>query len=281
MTHMKVVNRVNKKTFFAPVLLGLFYYIILFSRGEILSLEGVAVKYGFGDADISPEYAGTMILWYLPVVSVHYIYGMYIFRHYCSSAVYYFIRTPKRGRWFIAECLNMLAKIVMFIFFMFAATCFLMWISGCMESSDVCGLKFAASYIFIFALFCFFTSTLMNIIAIISSSDTGFVIVESICLIFVMGLMNMHKYFNSERFVNGGILYKFNPVSHLMMSFHISSFSDSERLRKAANMMIRFDDFHFSAWESAVVFAVLSAAAVCFGTMVVQRTDVIAEKAEG
>lgn len=223
----------------------------------------------FNNVDYYFQYIPEITNGYIPLLLFQLFYGTYIYRHFCCAGIYYFSRNCNRIRWFIKEslCLYVFAVgyLVTFLVSGVIATAFFVEITV-----DAVSVYLFLYYILIYSFFLWFTTLAVNLFAILFTSNSGFVMVESF-IFLCMGIYTMNGEFfipDNEPLRSYQWLIKMNPFSHLQIGIHSSKI-------KALNSLIHQKDISFDLNESVLLFAVLSVVMVAISCLVVQYHDFI------
>ena len=215
-----------------------------------------------------------LITCFLPSVIFQIIAGTEIYRHFCSSSVYYFSRCCNRKRWFFKESLTLYFLTLQFyIVFLLSYTVMLSLI--CSVKIDDGSIILAVYYIIIFSLWNFAFSLLINVLSIFFKSHGGFSISIGIQLFFSMLYIAFEsiivKIYDGD--AKAELILKAIPFSHLFIGWHSSTSGEINSIINILNMNF---DLNFSVLV-LFLFAVLT---VIFGIIVIERTDFICSNKE-
>lgn len=233
-----------------------------------LLLSDIILVFGFSDVEIILVYIIDLSIKLLPFFLYQIVFGTYIYQHFCSASVFYFSRCPNRIKWFVIESVKL--YMIAFIYPL------LMVVSATGMASITNHIIFDGTsflllfyYVLVHSLWLFLTAILINIIAVKLDSSFGFIIVVSLQLACVSLLLlweNVWPLVDSPDVVKHVLLLKFNPISHLILSWHSSSFTE-------LNDRLNYFQIDFSLNTSVVVFLLMSVVVVGFGAYVVKNQE--------
>ncbi len=219
---------------------GFFCVINCAKNGTIKELSDIILLFGFYNVNYYPQYIMEITYWFIPLLLFQIIYGTYIYRHFCCASIYFFSRCCNRTVWFLKEMLVLYLFAVVYLFVLI--------FSGFMAANLFTPVKIGqvsilllGYYLLIHSLFLLFTTLLINILAILFTSNVSFMIVEGISLFGVAAFCLMGNYFvtQDEFLPQYTWMLKLNPIAHLIFSVHGSSI---ERLNCLINVNgISFD----------------------------------------
>lgn len=210
-----------------------------------------------------------MFMNYIPLLLLQILYGTYIYRHFCSTSVYFFSRCANRQVWFIKEAIKLYFYIVVYLFLMIASgTLFCMVNFGVYFDEGSIYLLFY--YILIFSLWLYITTISINLMAIFigSNNSTGIIIGMQIILLLLLDIFDSWIPFDNNKIVNGSLL-ELNPISHLVMSWHSSKIF-------SVNQLINILSIDFSFINSIKYMGTLAIILTITGCVIIQRTQIIA-----
>lgn len=144
-----------------------------------------------------------------PVFICEFLFGLTIYRHFCTGAVYYFCRQENRIHWFAAEIRSLAAAILFFTISWFG----LSWIGGVLIAGEATATSiFLLLEAFIlFILYLFLWSVIMNLCNIFLGSQMAGVAVfafQIFCLFSVLLVVGNNR------------LFTLNPITNLILSWH-------------------------------------------------------------
>lgn len=254
--------------------LGVFLGISFFGPSKDMPFSQVVITYAFqyyqfGYTDI--VYITTRMLPYLLFL---FLFGTYIYKHFCTAGVYVFSRCENRLKWIAKEIAQLFGFCVLFtvlipLFGMALA---------CMTNHVTFGkadIYIYFYYVAIYALWLFFVTLLANMLAIRFGGMKGFgLVVIGICVcIALLSLWDGKKIFSltvedMEAAKRHAIYLKCNPISHLFISWHSSS---DEMVSQYINIL----EIDFNLMFSVVVMAVASAITAIVSMIYIKKVDLI------
>lgn len=251
--------------------LSLFWY---FSTNMTIKASHIISLIAFDNFDILKVCAFDYLVVFFPLLLFQVFFGTYIYRHFCSASIYYFSRCKNRTKWFLKESGILYANTFLYIAIIILSAFGTISIRNkiAFDSITIIVLIY---YILITTFYLFFTTLLINIISTKLSSATGFAIVQGVQLAFLSALcLKEGKILMDPASGHKDSKYLiFNPMAHLVMKFHSSSYG---RLNSTINKY----NTKFDVNISVVVFLVCSILTVIIGCIVVNRHNFIASDIE-
>lgn len=227
------------------------------------------------DVSFQPVALIMLILNMFPIFVFQFVYGTYIYRHFCTASVYWFSRCPHRSRWFIKES-----------FFLWGLSCiYAMCFYGTGCSISFWGWKtkwtgwtvlFFLYSVTILALWLFITTMLINVLSLYKGSMFGFGCVAAwqlACTGILQLWNNILSFENGIDILKKGILLKINPISHVVLCWHSSK-------------ILIFDEqlcglpITFPLSESVVYMLIMAILSWCTGVFVIRRKEILVENME-
>lgn len=212
----------------------------------------------------------------LPFILFQILFGTYIYQHYCTASVYFFSRFQNRVQWFLKECLVLYGLALVYpIVIILSATAFISMVNG--VTFDKTSFILLLYYGLLHSLWLFLTALLMNILAIKLDSSNGFIVVASIQLICVATLMLWDKVWPLVDHSNvemHALFLKFNPISHLILSWHSSPLAAISEQMNTLNI-------DFSLNTSVIIYLFISLVVVFVGCIIVKTQELISLNREG
>ena len=241
------------------------------------SFGSMVVWMGFGNVGLGSAYLIDFLYAIVPMVVFQMVYGLYLYRHFCTASVYYFSRCIKRKSWFLQETGSLLLKS-----FLYESA---YWIAGLfvlafkypfsITMADVCLFLYAVT---INVLWLFASTLAVNILALKTDSVAGFGIIFGLEVFFIVIYNFMESLFlYGKPEGNAGkllfILWKWNPVSQLVVRWHSSMWKEIDAM--VNDYQVNFD-FNFSV----LYLAILSAILIILGISVISRVELISNGME-
>lgn len=260
----------------AALICGGFQALSFLSMKEHIHFSQIILTFSFYEVSFILVYLIELSLKLLPFFLFQVLFGTYIYRHFCTASIYYFTRCQNRVRWFLKESGKL------YLFAMIYP--FLMVLSGTVVASITNQIVFdpESVYLFIYyliihSLWLFVTTLLVNIIAIKLDSSTGFIAIVALQMISVSTFLlwkNVWSLNDAMHSAKHAFFLKFNPISHLIFTWHSSSIEGINRWINDLQI-----DFPFS--QSILVYLLLSIIVIIIGCVVVKRQEWISMRKEG
>ncbi len=241
---------------------------------EDIYLSDLVLKLAFDNADFFVGAVLDMAIDLIPVFLFQMVFGMYIYRHFCVTGIYFFIRCDNRKSWFLKETFKLLGfshlyQTAILIFSMII----LIFISD--FKIDMCGIVLVLYYVIIYSMWLFVTCLIINCIALKFGSVFAYVSVIGVQILF-LGMFNIYEKYvsmdGSQLLIND-IWLKLNPLSGLVFKWHSSLF---ENVNNKINIFHIIYDFN----ETVAILCVLAIFFVVLGMELVKRQDIIDENRE-
>ncbi|MCD8501321.1 MAG: hypothetical protein LRY71_06080 [Bacillaceae bacterium] len=242
---------VTQSVLLIAILWGGFQSLYFIGLETELLLSDIILEFGFSLVEFILVSIIDLSIKFLPFILFQIVFGTYIYQHFCSASVFYFSRCPNRIKWFVIESVKL--YMIAFIYPL------LMVVSATGMASITNHIIFDGTsflllfyYVLIHSIWLFLTALLINVISITLDSSFGFIIVVSLQLACVSLLLlweNVWPLADSPDVVRHVLLLKFNPISHLILSWHSSSFTE-------LNDRLNYFQIDFSLNTSVVVFFV-------------------------
>lgn len=229
---------------------------------------------GFEYADFYPQYIPIITYWYLPLLIFQIFYGTYIYRHFCSASVYFFSRHCSRTLWFLKETGVLYLFGLAYLIVMILSGAFITNFFSSV-SADTTSWILACYYLLIHSLFLLVTTLGINILAIVFTSNVGFIVTEGIILFSMVSFALLGEYFIPQDALIDKYtwLFKINPFAHLVLSMHSSRISSVDRI-------INTRAISFDLNLSVLVFLIAAIIVTACGCMVVNNHNFIESNKE-
>lgn len=253
---------------FIGVVFGLFCYIEGNDMITTLKLSEIAQYPAFLSADCRPEFLINITHWFMPLLVFQMIYGVYIYRHFCSASIYFFSRNINRKKWFLKESVKLYFCSLLYLLCMIA--------TGILVKSfvyelvwDMEGIIIIIYYLAIHSFYLFAATLAINILSIKFNSSIGFVSVMSVN-IFGISLYSILGNLISEEllYTQYAWLFKVNPFAHLVFRVHSSKVESVDRIINKVNI-----DFDLN--YSFLLFFVIAIALVVIGCIMCEKHEFI------
>lgn len=211
----------------------------------------------------------------LPYFLFLFLYGTYIYKHFCTAGVYVFSRCDNRLKWIAKEIAELFGFCVLFTvlipLFGLALACVTNHVS--FDRSD---LYIYFYYVAIYSLWLFFITLLANMLAIRFGGMKGFgAVVIGICIcIALLSLWDDNKALSLAttkdiaEIVKHARLLKLNPISHLFITWHSSP-------DEMVNQYINILEIDYNLMLSVVTMAAASVVTAVVSMIYIKKVDLI------
>ena len=138
--------------------------------------------------------------------------GIAVYRHFCTASIYVFSRYPNRRKWYWREMGSVGAEILMFQGVLLFFT-ILISVVRYQVVVDKAGIILACSYFFIYGLWMYKITVIINLAALWLGSSTSYAVVLGVQMAEIT-LLGVTDFWNCY-----GML-KYNPIAHLVLGWH-------------------------------------------------------------
>lgn len=254
---------------------GLLQGMWLGNSMDEISLNDILLTLGFGEMYFIPSYLIELGFRMLPYIVFQILFGVFIYRHFCTASVFYFSRQANRIRWFLREAATLYVYAAIFVG-VILGTAFIGASFNGRVLSNPGAWRLLAFYMAIHSLWIFITALMINILSLFWGNSIGFVTVIIIQFAFVMLLFLFDTVFSLEYGVEihrNAKLLKINPISHLIVMWHTS-----RDIR--TDSYIHMFSISFDLYISVLVLLIAAVIAVLFGCLCVRKKEIIAADME-
>lgn len=138
--------------------------------------------------------------------------GIAVYRHFCTASIYVFSRYPNRRKWYWREMGSVGAEIMMFQGVLLFFTILISTVRY-QVVVDKAGIILACSYFFIYGLWMYKITVIINLAALWLGSSTSYAVVLGVQMleITLLGATDMWNCYG---------MLKYNPIAHLMLGWH-------------------------------------------------------------
>lgn len=256
---------------------GIVCGILCFTGGQLrsdsISLADVICNAAFSNTICYINDFPEVVKWFLPLLVFQLLYGVYLYRHFCSASVYYFSRTKNRKKWFLKEARKMYGFTLLYLAGFVS--------SGIVVSSvhrtfvtDWVGILLTVYYIVIFSMYLFVTTAWINLLAIRFGGVVGAGVVTAAN---ILGMACYSVLGNLAEQADPKLLLWFiriNPICHLVFPLHSSQNS-------IVNSAVNVYGYRFDLNLSVAVFAALSAVTLFAGCRMCEKYEFLRNNREG
>lgn len=238
-------------------------------------LSDIILNIGFSEMYFTVYYLIEITVRMLPFFSFQILFGMHIYKHFCSASVYYFSRCTKRTKWFLKEALK-----IYFISMVFSITILVAGIIVSNIKYDII-IDRVSILVFFYCICCnslwlSATTIAVNIIAIIGGSGIGFAIVGGLQSVFIALLKmwdNILPLHNPEKAIIYGRLLQINPMAHLIVKWHSSRIFE-------LNEKINILNIVFDLNSTITIYVILNGIILVMGCIVVKNKQILTNVVE-
>lgn len=277
------------KKYIPSVLIGILWGILqsltFLNSTESVYLSDIVWKLSFPAVYFIPTSLIDMTFQMIPFFLFQAVYGIFLYRHFCTASVYYFTRCEQRKVWFLKELLH-LYPIVLTYLLVNALFCIgIVWTSGHIVM-DFTGCILFVYYLIIYSLWLFFTVIIMNLLATKKGSGIGFLVVCGGQLIAVTSLVLWEQVFpldGTGKTEQNLFLLKCNPAAHLVLDWHTSRLETVNKKLSQFNFGFNPNQLNmeFDLNQTCIVFLILCIIAIILGCQIVERHEVLTDMETG
>jgi hypothetical protein len=238
---------------------------------DYMVMEDLVVGYlGLAKPAFVDGYLTLLALDMFPIIFIQLVCGTYIYKHFFMATAYYFTRQGNKSIWFLKEAKRLFFFILSIVTLYICGSTLMMLIVGVKLDDLVNVILLDFFIIILFTLYTYIYSLIINLVSIFAGSQNGFVLVYSIQMFFVFILLIHEKIGCSEGI--GGFLFKINPISNLIISFH----STKAGFDKNINML----NMNFELGYSVIYFLVMAFAVICASMYILKNIDLSIQNRE-
>lgn len=267
------MRKIGKIILFAA-LVGVFYGIWFLGKKGDISFSEIIITYAFDYYQFSYTDIVYITTRMLPYFLFIFLYGTYIYRHFCVAGVYVFSRCEKRLKWITKEIIKLFSFCLIFVSIIPVSGIGMACITNNITFSKA-DIVLYMYYVAIFSLWLFTCTLLANALAIRFGGMKGFsVVIIGICIcIAVLSLWGDKRMLaltveDIDIARRNAFLLKFNPISHLFLSWHSSG-------EIVLNPYIDIHAIDFTLINSVVVMTIVSAITTVVSVIYVKKVDLI------
>lgn len=257
------------------IFFGCFQTLFYLESSEAISLSDIIFQFSFLKEFIQTPYIVDIALRFLPYFVFQMLFGTFIYQHFCSASIYYFSRCGNRITWLLREALSLYCNTLVYLSCLIAGGVITARVTHTVIF-DIESLVLLFYYLLIYSFWLYLTALLINVLAVKFNSSTAFIMtagIETAC-IFLLTLWEKILPLDNSKFAGRNlILFKLNPISHLVLSWHSSFY---EKL----NIKINIYSISYDLNLSAALFMVLSILVTVVGCIIVRRKELIVSNNE-
>lgn len=256
------------KYFVFSIIWGIIQTMFYFRTDQVVLFSDIMFVFSFYKPSFFITSIIDMVMNYIPLLFIQILYGTYIYRHFCSTSIYFFSRCANRQVWLLKEAIKLYYYIVIYLFCMVASgTLFCMLNFGVYFDEGSIYLLFY--YMLIFSLWLYITTLSVNLIAVFigSSNSASIMIGIQIILLLLLGIFDTWIPIDTNKMTAGSLL-KLNPISHLVLSWHNSRIFSVNRLVNILNI-------NFTFHNSMIYMGTLAIILTLIGGVIIQKMQII------
>ena len=186
------MNWLGCKLLLIGVLCGGLSGLSSFPEEGDVSLAMIVNVLSFGEFNIDTTYIYFFLIRYFPFLLFQALWGVYIYRHFCTASVYFFTRVENRKKWYLGET----GKLFLYVFFYLLVL--VISYSFCIGWNhrliiDMKGIVLLLYFLINQTLWLFSMTLFINLLSICWGSSNGFLTIAGLQMAFI------NKY-NNTRF---------------------------------------------------------------------------------
>ncbi len=254
---------------------GIFQSIYYLGENDAVVLSNIILDCSISSQGFLPVYLIEATRKMMPLFVFQILFGTKVYRNFCVASVYYFSRCLKRVQWFVKEAMKLLGLSVLYNVLIPIIVIGITSLHHSIEWNRE-GIILFFYFVFIQSLWLFFTTLMMNLIAIKVGSQNAFLVMSMVQLALITMLFLWEKVLpleDSDQIARNAFLLKCNLISHLFLNWHSSRY-------EAVNRMICHFEFLFDLNLSVIAFGVLSGLVFAIGCFIIKRHDLLISNAE-
>lgn len=198
-----------------------------------------------------------------------YIFGAFagtrVYRHFCTASVYVFSRYPYRLKWYSKEVMVVFVSVALFLVIQ-TGTAIAVTICRYQILFDEAGFGLLGYHIAIHGLWLFFTTLLINLLAIYVGSDSGYLSVVGGQIVLITMLAFVEE--NSS-----AVIRAVNPISRLVIGWHGSE-------NGLYSNVLRATYPHLNLNGSLLYMALISVLLILVGGAIIKKHDLLISNSE-
>ena len=243
------ITRYNKEVFLSDIILNSSFY-------------DMAVNF-----DYLYQFAVRMALF----IAFNLIFGVYIYKNFCTASVYVFSRNSNRTWWFLKQCMHVAFYGIVYMLLNLTGTLVITMIMHVTIKIDSGAWQLLTLYFLIYTLWLYIKTILINVLAMYTNSASSFAVVSGIQLLLIslLGLFNtvfpIEANPNPERNIK---MMLANPMAHLILGWHDNVSEAADKVKLVFNITIDIKC-------TMVYYTVLAILITIAGIISVNRYDVI------
>lgn len=194
------------------------------------SLLAMTMLIGNGFFSFEPYRIYQLLYHFVPFWGLEIIYGMCIYRHFCTAGVYYIGRCVDRKRWFCSEILLTIVRCLFVLIGCFGIILILGAASGINMRANFVSILLLLDLFLVTYLYFLFFVLLINIISIYKGNLLAVIIGIGIQIIMVLTLLTIGPFVEETSNKLIRIIIVFNPMVNAILGLHSSSVHEIDNL---------------------------------------------------
>lgn len=253
------------KTIVLAIIVGIFSLGVgNFNQSEV-SLSNIILYSAFSGVDYYPQYIVYLTYQYMPLLIFQLAFGLCIYQHFCTASVYFFSRNTHRIKWFLKEIGKLYVNIILYLVLFNGIGVMIISLFSKIYLDDGT-IPLIIYYIIIYSLYLLSTTLAINVIAILFSSNVGFIVVESVILSSMCTFLLLGRI--KDDVVEGFHLFllKSNLIANLVFPIHSSKISN-------INQLINEKEIYFELDFSIIYYLVICIFIIAIGCYIVKKRE--------
>lgn len=232
------------------------FNLLLSGLGKNIPVAELFLQNIFSGNPSRKETAIIMVMFGLLEITIfNLLFGLHLYHDLYENSIYIFVRQKSRKIWFAKKSVELLILSAIYNF-LFIGITFLLCVLYSSQGIDFVAIKIVILTYLLISLFTFWTTLLINIVAMLVGATVSFILNYIILTFFSVLAIN----FESVPVINQfPILLKLNPI---------------------ANVTINWNDGIGSGIQPTVYFAVLSILTYIAGSILISKIDISIENKE-
>ncbi|MGN0151904.1 MAG: hypothetical protein ACI39Q_05465 [Wujia sp.] len=264
----------NKKIVIIPILYSLLFFVTYLLSEKAVSASQLIIWLSFGCISNHKAFLSEAFFQFLFVMFAYTVFGNRIYKNFCNASAYFYVRTTSIRRWYLQETIAMLIDIVEYYSITLVTLMCLCFCSGKMNKIESCDLLFIIYFVTIFSIHTLGAGIAINVLSMYVNSGMALGIVAGINVFFMGCYLITGDIFSEEYLSNNSLIFKINPICHLMIGIHESKCGImSEYLNRSL--------LQASLSDSIIYLSIFTISFIILGYILIDKIDILGEKEEG
>ena len=202
-----------------------------------------------------------------PVIVFEIMFGVYLYRHFCTACVYYFSRQDNRVRWFKKECGKLLGYA--FSYYIFCAL-FNIVVGMAMYHIPISGYHAEAIFYMVAlpSLYTFIFTLWINVLSVVLGGQNAFTLMAGVQYLLTFAILLSERDL-TLRHMGTWKLY-LNPIANMVLEWHSDIASVGEGILEDS----------FLSWYSLLYYIVFAISSTLVTTVLIRKQDISLENKE-